>query len=308
MHVGMTKFLLLLMILSSPDRVYGWGARSHSAVCEASTFLISHEELRKTLIPLGYVLTHLCLIPDTDWKNDTELGMRGSATHYFNSGKSGHALNDVPLKYSEILKTGITHDQLGSSWWRAEQFYRRAIQNGKKNEVPKMIHDLGLMGHFIADNSNTFHIHDDFDGFSSGHGGIHDYYETLVPALYGPDFVASIHEEAKKIAAEKPAFLQTEDLILAMKLLAIDAQKDQDFLFKTDPILKPSTGKTPALRKDPEAVKEIWKPVILRSLARSALLQAKFIDLAYRISGTPRLKTTMRFPFRMPYVEPDYLK
>ena len=64
MHFIFVTCILLLI----PFKGYSWGSRAHSATCEASTFLIKNPALRKTLVPLGYMLGHICIIPDDDWK------------------------------------------------------------------------------------------------------------------------------------------------------------------------------------------------------------------------------------------------
>lgn len=298
-----------------PGRVLGWGARSHISLCEASVHLLSNPDLRTYLTPRTYILGHLCLIPDSDWKDHSKKVLAaGNPSHFINPQRMGFAIKDIPLEFSEIIKRipgkniEEKHKKAGSNWWRAKQFYELAVSEGKSGNSEKMIHSLGLMGHFIGDNGNTFHVVDDYDGVETGQAGIHDYYETLVPGLWGPGFVDDIVKEAQSLAAEKPAFLKADNFLMAMKELALLSARDEEFILKSDPLIKKSRSNKDAIRKEPDQIFAQWRPVILRSLARSALLQAKFMDRAYEIAGQPKLgKEHLAFPFRVPFVRPDYL-
>lgn len=260
------------------------------------------------------MLGHICIIPDDDWK---EHGMPdrkiGDPTHFLNPSKAGFHLKDLPMNFQAVMKVvpagsqDEKHRSIGSNWWRAEQFYRRAIDAASRKNVPEMIREFGLMGHFIADNANTFHVVKDFDGYESGHGGIHDFYETIVPGVFGPELISEIVTEANRIYEEKPKFLMTENFLEAMKELSLEAASEEELILKSDPLLKASIGKKPADRKEPEAVIGIWKPIIVRSLAKSSLLLAKCMDAGYVRAGSPPLKRHMMYPFRVPFIKPDYL-
>lgn len=327
-----------------------WGGRGHASICEAAVHLVKSPQLKAYLLFKPHMMSHLCNIPDIYWKSLTsETRKLGDPTHYINGEKLGLKISEIPTDYKQIITsyTGKSNKQnetqtlfsipeeVGSNWWRADQFYRRALDVAKdlkslpepkgyqeeQNEelaynqaIYNMTVNFGLMGHYIGDNSQPLHNTSDYDGYNAGHGGIHAYYEETVVAQFGPDLIAQIVKTAQSL--KNPKFIQPKTVVEKMRSLSELSLADLKDIYKADPIIKTSilkvekgmSLKTPAERKSAaEGYKKMHK-LILSELARSSYLLAHLWDEAYNAVGDPSLKAykSYRYPYTTEFVKPDY--
>lgn len=343
------KSIISIILSFVSLQAWAWGGRGHASICEAAVFLVQSENLKEYLLNKPHMMGHLCNVPDIYWKSlSGEQTQHGNPTHYINPEAIGLAAKDVPLdmkllitKYTgqeNMTRTGSKLSSvpmdMGSNWWRADQFFRRAVESAKeikKSAAPtnykeeqddnlaynknfyNMIVSMGLMGHYVGDNGQPFHVTSDHDGYAAGHGGIHSYYEDTSVAYFGPDLQSQIVSSAKKL--KKTPFLKgtTLEKMRALGEISISEVKD---VLKVDPVTKPSTLKiergmslkTAAERKPGKVGHEKFKKLIVTQMARSALLLANMWDDIYKQAGQPEIKAykSYRYPLTPDFVYPDY--
>lgn len=349
----MKKLLNLVLLISASlfsQNASAWGGRGHHAICEAAVFLVQNPQLKEFLQNKPQMMGHLCNIPDTYWKTlSPELRKLGDAGHFINAENLGLKLTDIPLDYRSIVgtytgqesktkegqKISSVPDELGSNWWRADQFYRRAIADGealKKLTPPQnmkeeqnddfpynrnfysMIVNMGLMGHFIGDAGQPFHNTTDYDGYASGHGGIHAYYEDSSVAFFDVDMVPRIVKKAKSF--KSPKWANHKTLLEKMRAFSDVAVNDIKDILKADPVIKPSTLriekgmslKTPAERHPGSVGYKKFEKLMLEEMARSSYLLANTWDEIYKLSGEPPMKAykSYRYPLTPEFIPPDY--
>lgn len=349
-HLLMVTFLIGSLFYTSLS--HAWGGRGHAAICEAAIHLVKSPELKTYLLFKTHVMAHLCNIPDIYWKSlSSEIRKLGDPTHYINNEKMGLKISEIPLDYKKIIKSYTRKpnkqnesqilfaipEEVGSSWWRAEQFYRRAVEAAKdlkvlpepkgypeeqKEELPynqavyNMMVNMGLMGHYVGDNSQPFHNTSDYDGYNSNHGGMHGYYEEVVVAQFGPDLVAQIVKTAKAQSGKNKKLMDSKTVVEKMRALSEVSLADLPAIFKLDPIIKPSvlkiekgmSLKTPAERQSAQEGFKRLNKMILTELARSSYLIAHLWDEIYKTVGEPSLKgyKSYRYPYTLDFVKPDY--
>lgn len=343
--------LILLIGLQYSAQALAWGGRGHAAVCEAAVYLVKSPELKEYLMNKPHVMGHLCNIPDIYWKSlSAETRKLGDPGHYINAEKLGLKISEIPLDYKKIIETYTgkpnkinesqtlfsVPDEVGSNWWRADQFYRLALEAGKtikthpapkdykeeqNDQLPynkafyQMMINMGIMGHFVGDNGQPFHNTSDHDGYAANQGGIHAYYEDSVVGQFGPDLVNQIVKKAK--AWKSQPFTQQKTVIENMRALSeVSAAETKDVL-KADPIITPSvikiekgmSLKTPATRRPPSEAYKKMSPLIVKEMARSSYLLAYLWDEIYKASGSPAIKAykSYQYPFTPEFVKPDYL-
>lgn len=349
----MKKITLLILLIGLQYSAQGlaWGGRGHAAVCEAAVYLVKSPELKEYLMNKPHVMGHLCNIPDIYWKSlSSEARKLGDPGHYINAEKLGLKISEIPLDYKKIVETYTgkpnkinesqtlfsVPDEVGSNWWRADQFYRLALEAGKtikthpapkdykeeqNDQLPynkafyQMMINMGIMGHFVGDNGQPFHNTSDHDGYAANQGGIHAYYEDTVVGQFGPDLVSQIVKKAK--AWKSQSFTQQKTVIENMRALSeISAAETKDVL-KQDPIITPSvikiekgmSLKTPATRRSAAEAYKKMNSLIVKEMARSSYLLAHFWDEIYKASGSPAIKAykSYQYPFTPEFVKPDYL-
>lgn len=349
--------LFLLANSFSCHPVLAWGGRGHHTICDAATYLVKDKNLRQFMQQKPQIMGHLCNIPDTHWKNlGSDVSKIGSPAHYVDVEILGIPFKDIPHDYKQIVETytGKTDPtsgktirsiptEFGSNWWRADQFFRRAVELGKtwksvappantkeeqSDDLPynKIAYDfyvnLGLMGHFVGDNSQPFHLTIDYDGYKAGHGGIHAYYEDTVVSALSYKLLSKVVEEGKRLQKlansknKKAAFLNEKTVIGKMKALGEISLSEVKSVFALDKVKKPSIQKsekgmslkTPAERLPAEEVAQKFEPLVVAQMGRSAALLAQLWDEAYVAVVKPPLGVykSYKYPFTPDFVAPDY--
>ncbi len=339
-----------MMTLGFSSTAQAWGGRGHDAICQAAVFLVKNQNLKDHLLNKPHIMGHLCNVPDVYWKSLPDDARKfGDPTHFIDVEILGIKINEVPTDYQKIVDsyTGTENKfqdgakifsvpkELGSVWWRVDQFQRRAIEEGKKakalpapagskeeqnEDLPynqafyNMTVNMGLMGHFVGDASQPFHSTTDYDGYATSHGGIHAYYEDSAVMHFGPDLVSRIVKKATGIRS--PSFLKPKTVVEKMRAFSEVAANDIKAVLKVDPIIKPSqlriekgmSIKTAAERQPSAVGFKKFEKLIIEELARSSLMLAHLWDAAYTEAGEPVAKSykSYRYPLTPDFVMPDY--
>lgn len=344
---------LIVCMLFNNSAAFAWGGRGHHTICSAASFLVQEKELKEYLKGHSQKMGHLCNLPDTYWKSlGPEVRAVGDSTHFVDVEVLPIAAEKIPLDYTSIVSqfTGKQNafkkedakiisipKEFGSNWWRAEQFIRKSAslketfaknlppQNSKEEQNDSLpfnsaaydlISYLGLMGHFVGDNAQPFHITADYDGWAAGHGGIHAFYEEAVVNEFDSSLETDVLRKAKTL--KKASFLKGDSAVQKMKSLGLLSFSEIKAIYKMDPLLKKSTLKvdqgmqlrTPAERKSAATAAKAMRPLITEQMARAAVLLAHLWDQAYREAGSPSLSKykSYKYPFTVDFIAPDYLE
>jgi hypothetical protein len=346
----LTIILNVVFVSLQPTSALAWGGRGHDSICEAAVYLVQNKNLKEFLINKPHMMGHLCNIPDIYWKSlPMELRRHGDSGHYIDPEIIGLSAKDIPTDYKSIIEKYTGQDnkeksnskilsiplEFGSNWWRADQFYRRALTLGQELKNLKapanskeeqdenlaynktfydMIISLGVMGHFVGDNSQPFHTTSDYDGYAANHGGIHAYYEDSCVAYFGADLHNRIYKKALKF--KNASFLKSSSVLDRMKALAEISNKEIKDVFKADPVTTPSTIKlehgmslkVPAQRKPAEVGYKKFEKLQIEQMARSAIMLATFWDEVFEKSGNPEAKAykSYKYPLTVDFIMPDY--
>lgn len=348
------KFLISIFLILSTQEAFSWGGRGHHAICSAAPHLLKNSALKDFMKLRGHTMGHLCNIPDIYWRS---LGHKaneyGSPAHFIDPEIIGLKISEIPLNYKEIqekytgspnkLKNGkvilSVPKELGSLWWRANQFFETILnlknsfvaisaakdfpKNSKEEQdenhpynsaVYKMMTSMGLMGHFVGDASQPYHASADYDGYLSGHGGIHGYYEETVVGQFDEGLEKEIVKAAKKMKIK--SFLDGGSTLQKMQKLSQISLAELELIQKLDPLIQKSTLKnekgmeikTVAVRKPAKEGFKVFKEMMVQQMARSALLLAHLWDRSYEDSGAIDLSfyRSYRYPLTVEYVEVDY--
>lgn len=350
-RAGLTLiFLQGLFFVSAP--AVAWSGRGHDVICRSTVFLLKNKNLQNFLKYRLHTMGHLCNLPDTYWKSlSKDQRRRGDPAHYIDPEVLGLTPAQVPLDLQEIhqkyagtqnlfdkeKKIFDVTENLGTAWWRVDQFYRRTtgLSNIVKEmksplnsmeeqssdlsynkTIYQMYTEMGLMGHFVSDLGQPFHNTSDHDGYEAGHGGIHAYYEDHIVAQFDSQFDEKVLAAAKKI--KKLNFMKSTSVIERMRGLSSLSVAGVQEIYKLDPILKKSMvektsegmrKKTPAERRAPKDVYLKFEKQIIKDLSRSVFVLAALWDEMYEKMGQPDLTAyrSYRYPFTVEFVPLDYI-
>lgn len=343
--------LFNLLVAFSSVTVWAWGGRGHDTICEVATFLVEEPGLREFLKSRPHTMGHLCNIPDIQWRSlDSKARSAGDPTHYIEPDILGLLPKDTPTDLKKLQSDwngkarvddptkkifSLTRD-MGSLWWRVDQFMRMiadlkepfakspppANKSEEQNDTLafnqhtyQFLTYAGIMGHFVGDAANPYHNTIDYDGWKSGRGGIHAYYEELSVAEMPHDLNAKIKTAAGRF--KKAGWKNSK--LTALEKMRLFSQVSFEELSKTaklDPIIKKSelkiengmSLKTQAERKPAKFGSQQFEPIIVSQMARASVLLAHLWDEAYKSMGKPELGNykSYKYPLTVDFVFPDY--
>lgn len=349
----------LLLLISQP-MLYGWGENGHDLITQVAVRLSQDNsditpQLRELWRRKSHMLGHLANIPDTHWRNlpskDQQLG---NPTHYID----GELLAENPwinppqrfsVAISQVLqrqainqtKFHITignpkdaQQLLGSLPWRIEQFSQEMESQFKRLTAAKtkkekrlalfqMLKYAGLLSHFVGDASNPHHTTINFDGWRTGQGGLHQYFESDIVDQFGLSLPAAVlafaqqnrpfHQLVKQSNLQKK---QKNNTYIALAYILIANSNNRlaqlEKLDRGWSLLKPSiqagNKKIVAQRKAPEQAKEAFKAFIIERLAMGADALAFIWAKTYREANAPKINSTVSHGYHLqpPFIPPNY--
>ncbi len=328
----------LFVLLFLPFNAHAWGERGHHTICEAATKLVREPNLKKFMLLRQHMMGHLCNIPDIDWRDLGQISKEGDSAHFMNPENAGTTIKDAPLaviEYVNLRKTSETNevkaDAIGSLWWRADEFYNRAVTAAssvdslakptdpttqQNYDLPynqaifEFMTNLGVMGHFVGDASMPYHNSADYDGWASGHGGIHAFYESNCVSSFKLNLVAKVGKEADEMIKDK--YNSTGTIVERTRKVSVDSVGEKSEIEKLDKVLTPSTPnpKVLASRSDNKVACPPFEDLAIKEMARSAATLAQMWDQAYVDAKRPDLSAykSYKYPLSVEYVPKDYIK
>lgn len=270
-------FYVIFILLLSSSNTHAWGGRGHDSICEVAVHLVTESQLKDFLKGRGYMMGHLCNIPDIEWRSlDANMRNAGDPTHYIDPEIIGAIPKTTPLNLKQIIieHTGKQNQfnkekkifnvtrEMGSAWWRVDQFMRELallkasfataqLPKNKSEEQDenftynkatyKFITLAGVMGHYVGDLSQPLHNTSDYDGWAKGHGGLHQYYEADVVNEISGDLQSLILKEAQKINTAPWLKGNTLEKMQAFSQISFE---ELPKLYKLDPVTQKSEVKT----------------------------------------------------------------
>ena len=186
---------------------------------------------------------------------------------------------------------------------------------------------LGLMGHFVADLSQPQHNSADYNGWMTGQGGLHSYFETVMVLAMSEDLTGKVTKRAEKLLADGTAdkrlgegWKKLSAVKLALRLSAdgfsnLDKLRELDrkyALIKESRTDKRSKMKVPAERKDPTNP-AIWKKFenfAVDRMAMSTIVLSHLMGKAWLDGGRPDIAEIVfwkaPYPLDSAYILNDY--
>ncbi|MBC7532509.1 MAG: hypothetical protein H7318_13120 [Oligoflexus sp.] len=190
----------------------------------------------------------------------------------------------------------------------------------KNTAVDRILLLSGILSHFVGDLANPHHTSKDYDGWETGQGGLHGYFETEIVDSLGLDLEANVldeaerHEPMAKPFAKHPhnylqqAFELTLDSHEKLPILAaLDLQnsllaKSSEDKDEGDKSVKGRREK--AKRKEPSEVNTFYRNFVILRLATGADALARFWLDAWQEGGKPDLSFYRSYHYD---VKPDFV-
>lgn len=193
----------------------------------------------------------------------------------------------------------------------------------------------GQISHFIGDHGQPYHPTADYDGYATGNGKIHSYFESLVVQEIDLGLDADVWRLATSPAFARRTwaelgtdlavpngvvrllhYLGADSFAHMPEVMALDdryamIEKSTVYPFGANPHTLKIPGAREAKRKpsnDPQ-VQAAFRPLIVRRMATSVVLLARTWLEAWKLAGKPLLDVSQfatPYPLDPPFVWPDF--
>jgi hypothetical protein len=180
--MGLTAFIFLGRISVS----YAWGFWAHKQINHCAVFTLPEELKNFYKKNIDFVTEH-AVDPDKRRSTDKKEGPR----HYIDADHYGKNPFDVIPKNWDKAVAKFSQDTLEAygvnPWVIADVTKRltRAFAKGNKDSILVLSADLG---HYVADAHVPLHTSENYDGQLTNQKGIHSFWETRLPELYGDSY------------------------------------------------------------------------------------------------------------------------
>jgi len=346
----------------TPTPAHAWGERGHQIVTRVAVRLLAARVARGTALAnqfgrKEFMLGHLSNVPDIVWRNQGEaIENMNAPTHFLDLeyvaptlrfAETPRALAAAVARMKQLcaapprgyvcpVREGSAPDEnsAGTAPWRVGQLFRLTVESLKKahrgdkinsSEIDRAFLVAGLMSHFVGDLGNPYHSTRNYDGWESGQGGVHSYFEGAMVNTYRLDLDQEVFEAAlagkglprvlKQIDAAEGS-LAGDPVALALAL-AYDSHSRLDAANAIDrkfAVVKPSGvgaegRRFGAERRDASELRPKFHDLIVERLATSAEALANLWLLAWEEAGRPDFKgyQSFAYPVGPDFIPADYL-
>ncbi len=205
--------------------------------------------------------------------------------------------------------------------------YRCTKKTTRLEDLAAAVELGGVMSHFVGDLAQPFHVSADYDGWATGHGGIHAYFETYLLQYLDEKLENDVLTSAQKPARQKQIMNQLDLTTFKNKpiptiifhLIADSFSKRKAFYAADDQSIIRLGTKFPlgvkhpknarkAVRKDfrDPSVQAAYRPLIVERLTVASYLLYKLWYQAWIDGGRPDVHDasyiSMPYPLNVPFV------
>ncbi len=338
----------------APADSRAWGPLGHRMVAETAAILLE-KELPKTWGPLlarhRFEMGYYAILPDSLFRHaDGNKGQLEAPTHFLDldliagteqmTPAAKKKIAAIPLEWEKAkahFATVVGEDKVsgvGSVPWRVEQLQDLAwksfkdlkavkggYQRGEESDadtkkIYQGLYYLGVLSHYTGDASMPYHATSDWNGWKTGQGGIHFYFESDCVNELEPGLSKDVLDEALRMrgkwlkewnaSTERPAGVMIK--VLMDSANALDRLRKID---KTKAIVAPSdeAKKTFAKRKPTAEGCKPMRAMLVEHIAKGSVLTAyvwgKVLPAGVDFSKGGSLQFS-DFDWHPAYIEPTY--
>ncbi|MDQ3190562.1 MAG: zinc dependent phospholipase C family protein [Bacteroidota bacterium] len=179
----------LLLFVLSYNVLYSWGFFAHKRINRIAVF---------TLPPnmIGFYKHHIEFITEHAVDPDKRrYAIEGEAERHFIDVDRYYKYGDNPFeiipKYWKDAVAKFSEDTLRANGivpWHIDVMVRRLTDAFREENVNKILRTSADIGHYIGDAHVPLHTTENYNGQLTNQKGIHGFWESRLPELYGDDY------------------------------------------------------------------------------------------------------------------------
>jgi hypothetical protein len=175
------------ILLSLPkEQAHSWGFYGHKRINRMAVFTLPPEMLGFYKKHIEYITEH-SVDPDKRRYSVPEEAPR----HYIDIDHYGVTAIDSMPRWWKVAVAKYTEDTLNAygivPWWIETMTYR-LTEAFKEGNVDKILRYSAELGHYVGDAHVPLHTTENYNGQLTGQHGIHGFWESRIPELYGENY------------------------------------------------------------------------------------------------------------------------
>ncbi|MDQ3072408.1 MAG: zinc dependent phospholipase C family protein [Bacteroidota bacterium] len=179
------RFLFLAFILLIPVFAGSWGFWAHGRINRIAVFTLPKPMLGFYKSYIEHLTGHAA---DADKRRFSDKDE--APRHYIDLEYYGQPYDSIPHGWNDAVAK-YTVDSM-KSWgivpWHIQTIYWRLTQAFKEKDAVRILHLSSDLGHYIGDAHVPLHTTENYDGQLTGQRGIHSFWESRLPELFGEEY------------------------------------------------------------------------------------------------------------------------
>jgi len=290
------KSSIICAILCIPILVFSWGMWGHQHINRAAIFTLP-EPLRSFYFRHADYITEESVVPDV---RKYTMGDKAEFARHFIDMEDYHFSSDTfemnPKKaYTQYDEK--TRNELGILPWYILEMTQKLTEAFKNKEKAAILLLSGDLGHYIGDACMPLHTTSNHNGQKTGQQGIHAFWESQLPEIFGSTYQMNIGEAHHIKDLEKNTrelILQSHSLVdsvlLIDKILGLKFSKETAYQCDTNKNpLKNIYGNPIHSKSYAEAYHQASNHLIERQLQKAAYMLSCYWYTAWCNAGKPEL-------------------
>jgi hypothetical protein len=290
LHSVTVVFLFGVLICLSTNHAQAWGFWGHKKINRMAVYTLPPEMISFFKKHIDYISEHGT---DPDKRSH---GVEGEAQkHYIDIDHySDKPFDIMPERWKDAVAkyTEDTLQAYGINPWWIEKMSWKLTQAFKDEDLNMIIWYAANFGHYIADANVPLHTSQWYDGKIPAQKGIHAFWETRIPELFGDNYnyfvgraqyIDDIQKKAWEIV--RLSHEQIDTIYFAEEYLRLNFPEDKKFVLD-------NKGNTMKKQFSIEYCKEFDKltnNMVQRNLQRAVLLVGSFWYTCWVNAGQPDL-------------------
>ncbi len=217
--------------------VLAWGFWVHQRINRVAIFTLPPQMLALYKPNIEYITSHSVDPDKRRYSNPHE-----APRHYIDLDRYGKSpFDSLPRRWDEAVAK-YSQDSLNAHGivpWYVQLILYRLTEAFKQKDKYKILHYSADIGHYIADAHVPLHCTKNYNGQLTNQVGIHGFWESRIPELFGEDYdyfigKAEYIEDPSdfiwKIVLE--SFSQVDSVLLMEKELSVQFPADNKYSFE----------------------------------------------------------------------------
>jgi hypothetical protein len=180
------KLLIFFLLLLPSAASFGWGFWGHKKINHMACF---------TLPPgmIGFYKSHIDFLTEhaVDPDKRRYSNKQEAPRHYLDADHYGaHPFDSLPKSWNDAVAK-FSEDSLnayGIVPWYVNKMMYSLTDAFKSRDIDKILYYSANIGHYIADSHVPLHATENYNGQMTNQVGIHGFWESRVPELFGDDY------------------------------------------------------------------------------------------------------------------------